>query len=508
MDTHQSLTYAQKLVDHKKTADLKVWTLNQSEFAVHTVVEYALKNHAWESLAVLFECSSCNKILAATVLRRMVVSNNIEAVTHLVSTVNPFFTESVDERTTESAVKHCVKTNNRQMLDILLEGGKKFQDTRSRYYREYEGLLFYAAEYDHAEMFQHLIERDSELLNEISIYNLLSECIVGRSYNVLQMVLDHAPSAEDSALELAIQHSNIECMHMVKNSVTEEEFTDALVGYCAQQGDLNILGVFGLDPYNINWDPQHVHTIIRNGNLELFRHVVPHKCSYTLSASDYSYLCNNNDEDRVLPFLDWMVTQVNPQSEESEALMYALSNKKWKMVERLLPLSDVNMVAHHYISNLSECPNTDVIDQVCARVGNHIKQEIFETAAYSNNMVVLQHLINDVNPKYNRSTALENAYSNNSVEAVEFLLAHSDVSANDFALFQNLAQKKSVWPTSVVVKALQNITDSQQPQFKEWMSSRANTYVKEALQHALNTMERDTIQSALTSSTLFKKRKL
>lgn len=507
MDMQQSLTYAQKLVDNNKSSDLKVWTLNQSEFAVHTVVEYALENHAWESLAVLFVCSSCNKTLASTVLRRMVVSNNLEAVKHLAPVVNPFCTETVDERPTESAAKYCLKTNNRKMLNVLLEESKKFQDGGSIYCREYENLLIYAAEYDNAEMFQYLIDRDPDLLDNVAVYNLLSECIVGRSHNVLQLILNHT-NYPDEVLGLAVQHSNIQCMHMVKNQVAEDDFIAAIIEYCAQQGNLNILDVFGLDPYNINWEPQHVHTIIRNGNLDLFHHVVPNKCNYTLSASDYSYLCNNENEDQVLPFLDWMVTQVDPQEEESDALMHALSNKKWKMVERLLPLSDINMVANHYISNLSECPNTNLIDQVCAKVGNHIKQDLFESAAYSNNMVVLKHLINHVNPKYNRSTALENAYSNDNIEATEFLLAHSDISTNNFGLFHALGQKKSVWPTSVVVKALQHIPESQQPQFKEWMASRANTYVQEALQHALNTLERDTIQSALPSATLVKKRKL
>lgn len=507
MDMHQSLAYAQKLVDHKKTADLKAWTLNQSAFSIHTVVEYALKNHAWESLAVLFASSSCNKTLGSTVLRRVVVANNTEAVKHLASTVNPFFTENNNETATESAAKYCVKTNNLKMLTVLLNGSEKFQTTNSVHYNEYENLLSSAAEYDNAEIFQYLIDRDPNLFNEMPIYSLLNECIVGRSYSVLQIVMDRTDCAE-SVLELALQHNNIQCIHMVKSSVSEEEFSTGLVEYCARQGDLNILEAFGLDPYNISWDPHHVHTIIRNGNLDLFHHVVPNKCRYTLSASDYMYLCDNDDEERVLPFLDWMITQINPQAEESVALTHALANKKWKIVERLLPLSDLNMVANHNINNLNECPNTDLIDRVCAKVGNHIKQDLFEAAAYSNNVVVLRHLIDDVNPKYNRSTALENAYSTNNIEATEFLLAHSDVTASDFGLFVAMAQKESVWPTSLIVKAIQHIPVAQEKYFKDWVANHVNASIQERLQHALNVLENETIQNALPSSNFVKKRKL
>lgn len=507
MNTLQSISYAQKIVDLNQPHDLAQWVAGQNAFAIHAVVDHALKRQAWECLGVLFGSRLCSRFLASHVLRQQVAANNTIAVQHLAATVNPFDGNTVDGRWVESAVLRCVKNNNTTLLKAVLDGSKHTCNPYVEDYEDYATLLLAAAENNNAEAFEYIIDRQPNVLEQTNMYGLLRECIANRSHDVLQMVLPLYNSPEE-LLELAAEFNNSECMHLLKDYVCEEDFSAGILSYCAQQGDLKILELFGIDENDAKWNASHVYAIIESANLDLFKRVVPHKCAYTLTSSDYASLFNNTDEERIMPFLDWMVTQVDPKLEQSQAITQAINRKKWTVVERLLPVSDLNMVPNHVLADIGACPNVQLVDQMCAVIGNHIKQSVFETAAASNNMIVLQHLIDDVNPKFNRSTALDQASCNDHVEAVTFLLTHSDVTAEGFTVFETLAQKSSVFPQSLLIDAINCVPADQQESFTNWLHTRAHENVKSTIEHALNTIQNQSLHAQLPCASALKKRKM
>lgn len=507
MDTLQSLAHAKNLVDLNRPHDLQKWVGNgtQTAFTIHAVVEHALEKEAWECLSVLFGSKKCSKILASSVLRQQVCVNNTVAVQYLAATVDPFDTQTVDNRWVESALHYCVKTNNQELLSILFDGSTQPHNPYIEDDEDYAALLVVAASHKNTEMFQYILTRKANILDDTNVYNLLRECVLNRSHGILKILL---PDYAEGVLNVAAEFNSIECLQLLKDYVPEAEFSTAILTYCAQQGDLKILELFDLDESTVHWDSQHVYAIVEGANLELFHQVVPHKCAYTLVAADYSCLFSHNDEERILPFLEWMVTQVDPKIDESYAITRAIHQKKWKAFEMLLPLSDLNMLPNHVIAEIGCCPNPQLVDQVCAVVGNHIKQDIFEEAASNNNVVLLQHFIEQVNPKYNRSSALERACSNEHLEATTFLLPHSDITAQDFSILQMIGQNRYVFSPALLLEAVRSVPSDQHSNLTEWLHNRARTPAKEAIEHVLNTIQNQALHGQLSATPALKKRKM
>ena len=505
MDTLQSLAHAKTLVDLNRHPDLQKWVEGQSAFAIHAVVEHALEREAWECLSVLFASKKCSKDLACSVLRQQVCANNTVAVQHLAATVDPFNTQTVDNRWVESAIHYCVKTNNQELLSILLDGSTKPRNPYIEDCDDYAALLVVAASHKNTEMFQYILTHKPNVLDDTNVYNLLRECVLNRSHGIIKIL---SPDYAEGMLNIAAEFNSIECLQLLKDYVSEAEFSTAILTYCAQQGDLKILELFDLDKNTMQWGSQHVYAIVEGANLELFHQVVPHKCAYALVPADYSCLFNHTDEEQILVFLKWMVTQVDPKMDDSYAITRAIHQKKWKAFELLLPLSDLNMLPNHVIAEIGDCSNPQLVDRVCAVVGNHIKQDIFEEAASNNNVVLLQHLIEQVNPKYNRSSALERACSNEHVEAATFLLPHSDVTAHDFSILQMIGQNRVVFSPALLLEAVNLVPCDQHSNFMEWLHTRARAPAREAIEHALSTIQNQTLHAHVSATPALKKRKM
>lgn len=510
MNLLQSLTYAKTCVDTNDVDALQQWTVTQSSFAVQSTVEYALHTQAWPSAAVLMKSPKYNESSAAHILRQQVFANNITAVQHLSLSANPFHASTAQgSRMEESAMRFCIKTNNTTMLKVLLDGVReRFVENHYRYTSdEYSYLLHAAAQYNNVEICQTLTQYHPPVWEEINDYGLLEECMSSGSFDVAWWLINTRNIDFKEVAQCAIEYDNTVCLQLLKNHLTFDEYCETILLYCEKHSDLELLKVFGLDEKTITWSKKNVPIIIQSGNLELFKKVVPHQFQYTLSASDYQYLCQNSDEDKALPFLRWMIEQVNPLCDNSYALKQSLSNRKWKFVEELLPLSNPNQISSHLIMRAGECPNVNVIQQLCEKVGHHITQDLFEIAASCGNVNVLGHLLPHVNPKYNCSQTLRVAISNGCQKSVKMLLPYSDLISNNFSLLECLCSSDECASPECILQAVSQVRSDNYEKLLEWLPG-ADDEVQHAVQHALNTLERDTIQSSLPSATLVKKRKL
>lgn len=503
MSLVSSLAYAKTCVAKDAGKELEVWAKDQPILAVYAILDEAILNNAWLCVATLLKQPQCQKDVGMPILRQQVWSNNLDAVKHLCKVVNPFCNS-----TQESAVNYCIKTNNIAMFDLLLEGAKHTINTNELYECDYCNLLETSARSRNIQMFKRLVEYYPQVWEDTNIYHLLGECVENRAFDILSWVMAHTQTSWNDVARLACQFHSAECFQIVKNHLSDQEYSQAILSYCADQGNLDILEIFGLDKNKIQWEPHHIKAIIASGNLQLFQTVVPQRCEYTLCSQDYSNLFQSPNEEKILDFLDWMITQVNPALTESYALSCALSQDKWICAQRLLPVSDPNILPQHVILRMGQSKNLDFVDQMCARVGSHIKQDIFENAALHNNVLLLAHLINEVNPKYNRSESLLVAVSNNCNDAASFLLPYSDVCAHNFRVFQSLSDSESTFSSDFLLQAVAQAVEQDPNGFALWFKKMENSEGKNTIQHALNTLENQKIHAVLAPQSTWKKRKM
>lgn len=507
MDLVSSLSYAKTCVANNAEKDLTVWANKQPIFAVRAILDDAIQNNAWSCVATLLNQPQCEKDVGVSILRQQVWINNVDAVKHLCKVVNPFC-NSTNNNLQESPVGYCIKTNNIAMFNMLLEGAKHTINSDELYQWDYCNLLGTAVHKQNIEIFQRLVEYYPTVWEDTNIYQLLSECVQNRAFDILSWVVDQTQSSWDDVVRLACQHHSKECFEIVKKNLSEGEYTAAILSYCADQGNLDILDVFGLDKNNVQWEPRYIRAIIESGNLQLFQSVVPEKCEYTLCPQDYSSLFNNPNEEHVLEFLKWMTTQVDPTLDECYALNAALNRDRWLCAQILLPFSDPNILPQHIVLRISCSKNLDFVDQMCTYVGNHIKQDLFETAASHNNVELLRHLVNDVNPKYNRSESLRSAISSDCKEAAAFLLPHSDVCAQKFTVLNSLSSPESVFSSAFLLQAVSQALSQQPVAFASWFEKLDDMDQKNSIQHALNTLENQAIHAQIAPSSTLKKRKM
>lgn len=511
MNTIGLITHGQNLVDRNAHKELLDWASTQEEFVAHAVAEHALKAKSWQCLSSILSAPSVALEWSSAILRKQVMDNNIQAVQYLAQVGNPFKTATQAQRATESAAQYCAKTNNLEMLKILLDGAESSTNPCYPSTDNLEYLLFHATEYNNTEMFTYIVQRyaNINILEELDLYSLLSEAVAARNHDIVDTLLSNFSDLIFTASDLASRYNNIECLKRLKDLMDPKDFTSQIVDYCATKGDFESLSFFGIDEKDVVWKPHHVSTIVQSANLDLFKRVVPNKCAYTLTPSNYTTVFECNDEEKILKFLDMMIPLVDPSLDDSYALTQAVHAKKWKVVEMLLPLTDPNTLCSYTYENFGQCPLPNVVEDFCNTVGHHVKQDFFTTAASCNNLALVQYLLPNVNPKFNQSAALKLACSNEHTQIAQLLLPYSDVISQNFEIFETIARADNrKFSEEVLIKAVAEIPENKKSEFVKWCHT-LDEEIKEQIQHTLNTLENQSLHNAIQPTQRYlKKRKM